>query len=377
MDRPVGNRKSSNRKEPKDAILRQWTMLQLIPREPHGITAQQLRHKLTEADPLYEVHKRTIERNLMALMSVFPTLDYDAQSGGNRWHWKKDEVLDIPKLDVQTALMFRLAEVFLTPLIPRSTLADLGPHFRKAEKVLQEVGEHCYAQWPDKVKVLSSGMALLHPDIDPGVLAVVYTALFEDRRFVTRYRPRNGPERDYQVSPRGLVYRDGILYVVSTLFDYTDLKHLSLHRMDSADLLDEPVKPMKRFNLERYVREYFDYPLQATETTGSAAGRVTKNLSVRLLFDGVAALHLEESPLSSDQRIQHHPDGSVEFTATVANTMRLRWWLLGFGDRVEVLAPEGLRAEIAQTAAKMMAKYESCAKPYIESNPRGDPCGSV
>ena len=77
----------SNRKEPKDAILRQWVMLQAIPCKPHHISTQQLRDKLSAVDRIYAVHKRTVERNLMALMSVFPALDYEITPTGNLWYW--------------------------------------------------------------------------------------------------------------------------------------------------------------------------------------------------------------------------------------------------------------------------------------------------
>lgn len=77
----------SNRKEPKDAILRQWVMLQAIPCKPHHISTQQLHDKLSAIDQIYAVHKRTVERNLMQLMSVFPALDYEITPTGNLWYW--------------------------------------------------------------------------------------------------------------------------------------------------------------------------------------------------------------------------------------------------------------------------------------------------
>jgi predicted DNA-binding transcriptional regulator YafY len=41
------------------------------------------------------------------------------------------------------------------------------------------------------------------------------------------------------------------------------------------------------------------------------------------------------------------------------NTEQLRWWLLGFGGKVEVLSPEGLRADIAKVAEEMVNRYRS------------------
>ena len=348
----------SNRNEPKDAILRQWVMLQLIPREPGGITTQQLRKKLAEADPLYDVHKRTIERNLMQMMSIFPTLDYREQSGGNLWFWERDTVLDIPKLDAKSALMFRLAEAFLTPMFPRSTLDELRPHFRQAEKALNEIDQLGYARWPDKVRLIQNSIQLQHPEVLPEVMATVHTALFEDRRFQARYRVRSGERRDFEISPRGLVFRDGIVYAVCTLSDHADLRQLPLHRMESATLTDTPVIPLPDFNLDRYVREYFDYPLRALQANHKHRHEIAETLKLEILMDEIPAVHLQESPLGKDQREERTAEGQVRITATVANTERLRWWLLSYGDRIEVLGPQNLRAEMGQMIQSMSARYQ-------------------
>ena len=41
----------------------------------------------------------------------------------------------------------------------------------------------------------------------------------------------------------------------------------------------------------------------------------------------------------------------------VQDTCQLRWWLLGFGDQVEVLEPEHLRAEFAEIARSLHDMY--------------------
>ena len=356
-DRSEDQRRGSNRHEPKDAILRQWVMLQLIPREPGGITTQQLRKQLAEADPLYDVHKRTIERNLMQLMSIFPSLDYREQAGGNQWFWEKDTVVDIPKLDAKTALMFRLAETFLTPMFPRVTLDELRPHFKQAAKALKDMGEPGYARWPDKVRIIQNTIQLQHPDIRPEVLEVVYAALFEDRRFKTRYRVRSGERRDFEVSARGLVFRDGIVYTVCTLSNYTDLKQLPLHRMETATLTEMPITPLPGFDLDRYVREYFDYPLRALQANQAHRDDIPESLALEIILDEVTAVHLLESPLGTDQHHETLHDQRVRIRVTVANTERLRWWLLSYGDRIEVIGPQSLRAEIGGMANRMSNRY--------------------
>lgn len=65
-------------------------------------------------------------------------------------------MVDIPKLDAKTALMFRLAETFLTPMFPCVTLDELRPHFKQVAKALKDMGEPGYARWPDKVRIIQN-----------------------------------------------------------------------------------------------------------------------------------------------------------------------------------------------------------------------------
>ncbi|MEY2700792.1 MAG: hypothetical protein RIQ52_1547 [Pseudomonadota bacterium] len=350
---------AANRHEPKDAILRQWLMLQMIPREPAGITVSQLRERLMNLDPLYTVHRRTIERNLNQLMSVFPALDFRESPAGNLWFWERDTVMDVPRLDVKSALMFRLAENFLTPMFPRATLDDLRPHFRQAERALRESGHHGYSDWPEKIQLIQNSIQLQHPEVNPDILAIVYDALFQDRQFSMLYRNRGGEERNFLVSPRGLVFRDGIIYLVATLHNYTDLKQLPLHRMLAAELTDQAVQPLPGFNLKRYVSAYFDYPLHALPSRGDAEHPTPENLTIEIAMHAIAAVHLKESPLGSDQTSEAMADGRIRFRATVANTERLRWWLLSYGPGIEVLAPQYLREEMMAKAQEMAGIYGS------------------
>ena len=357
MNKAVTTESKSNRNEPKDAILRQWVMLQLIPREPGGITAQQLRKKLAEADPLYDVHKRTIERNLIQMMSIFPSLDYREQSGGNLWFWERDTVIDIPKLDAKSALMFRLAKDYLSPLLPKATLKELEPHFKQAESTLQELGDRNYSRWPEKIRIIQNSIQLRHPDIAADLLDTAYDALFHDCKMQTTYRLRSGEICDYQISLLGLVFRDGVIYAVSQIDGKDNVRQLPLHRMLAASLSDEPSSPPLGFDLDHYVKTYFDYPLRELKGNEARRNDIPDKITLTLAMDPVSAVHLRESPLSEDQTEKTLPDGRVAFTATVNNTERLRWWILSYGPYMEVLAPSQLRQEISEKLKATIILY--------------------
>jgi len=67
---------------------------------------------------------------------------------------------------------------------------------------------------------------------------------------------------------------------------------------------------------------------------------------------------LKESSISKDQKLTKKKDGSVLLEATVKSTSQLRWWLMGFGDAVEVLGPKDLRSEFAKMARHLASHYK-------------------
>lgn len=326
-----------------DALLRQWVMLGMIPRCPHKITTAQLRDKLDAHG--YPVHVRTIQRDLNELSLIFGLLSDELKPQG--WSWQPTgKAFDIPSLDPALALAFRLAETYLKPLVPPRLYNTPAPGL--AQGTLAGPGGQPLQGWLDKVRVIPRGQPLLAPSIRDGVLETVCEALLQERCFQGRYRVRDAEqEKDYGViHPLGLVLRDTIVYLVCTIWDYGEVRQLALHRFLTVEPLDSPRQVPEGFSLESYIRRgEFEYP---------------EGEPVRLeaLFEPGAAYHLREAPLSEDQQLTDTGGEQVRLTATVKNTGQLRWWLLGFGDAVEVLAPAPLRRYLAETAAAMQARYQ-------------------
>lgn len=50
-------------------------------------------------------------------------------------------------------------------------------------------------------------------------------------------------------------------------------------------------------------------------------------------------------------------ENGFEVTATVQETMQLKWWILGFGAQLEVLQPAALRAQLKHEFAQALDKY--------------------
>lgn len=327
-----------------ETYLRQWSMLRKIPKKPRKIASSTIL-KILE-DEGYKVSKRTIERDLNALALVFP-IDCDDRSKPFGWQWVGNDVLDIPSMDIPVALTFSLASQFLEPLLPRSSHAHLAPHFRQAEIVLNNTEKSGQGKWLDKIRVLHKGQRLIAVDVMPEILDVVYEALLEDKRIDITYQKTSDSEpKEYEVNPLGLVFRDATIYLVSSLWEYDDIKQLVLHRIMSASIADRDKKIPKGFNLDDYIK------------SGEFEYRVSdKIIKLKVLFDSNTVNHLRETKLSEDQVISDRKDGKVLLEASVIDTIALRQWLMGFGAEVEVIKPKSLRDEFKEASKNLINLY--------------------
>lgn len=322
-------------------------MLREIPRYPRRVTTVEMKERLLASG--FEATLRTIQRDLIKLSCTLPLLGDDSKPQG--WSWQADAPqLDLPALEPQAALVFHLAERYLSPLMPTSTLEYLSPWFRTALGVLDNQGSDL-SMWRNKVRVVAAGQPMLPPIIDREIQSTVTQALLLNKRISVTYRPRDGVEdKNYEASPLGLVVRDQVIYLLCTLREYDDIKQLVLGRMRSAQLLDKPARKLKNFDLDQYISQGgFGIPLEAERTITLIAD-----------FDRTVANGFIERPLNADQVTENINENIVRLTATVPNTAELRRWLLGYGDHAVVLAPATLRVEMKKLISKMHKNYLSC-----------------
>ncbi len=331
-----------------DTLLRHWRTLQLIPpSNRHPISASQLRDRLAAEG--YEVHLRTLQRDLQKLSTVFPIVCKEGKPLS--WSWSADaETFDIPGMDTSAALTFRLVEAYLMRMLPHSCRTALAGHMKRARTILDALDDNSVSSWPRKVKMVPRVQPLLPPDLDEQVFEVASEALLREVRFKGHYKARHADnEQEYIVNPLGLIFAEPVVYLVATLWNYRerkDIRLLALHRFRNAELLNDKALTPDGFDLDDYLASgALQFPFEPG-----------KNIKLRARFNRDAAAHLYESPLAADQKLTE-VDDKVLLEATVLDTSQLRWWLLGFGAAVEVLAPKGLRRELSQVAKEMATLY--------------------
>lgn len=295
-----------------------------------------------------------------------------------QWRWPKGKkFLALPKMTPQEVLAFRLMERFLEPLLPPDTYAALRPFFDTAERDIEQMTFWAPVKnWENKVRVLPPAQPLLPPQPPPALVATltakewaaqqtavrdaILEALFNNRQCRVEYQQMFREEpTDWMIHPFVYLQRGPAFYVLCTINDYTDVRQLALHRMRSARVLDQKAHRPSHFNPDQEIER--------------AQGMGGSNEPIRLVtrFWRNAGSHLLETRLSEDQVVENDEDSDYHFwlTATVNDTAQLRWWLLSFGQYVEVFEPEDLRAELANHAYWMHRRYARPKAPPASESP--------
>jgi predicted DNA-binding transcriptional regulator YafY len=329
-----------------DTLLRQWHMLRAIPRHPRRIGVRELQASLDAAG--FGVSARTIQRDLMELSNSFPLVS-DEREKPYGWSWQaRAPVFDLPNLSNHEALAFAMVEDYLRPLLPHVLLDQLQPYFRIARtRIANGHGSRGSRSWLGKIAAVQPTQALIPPAIDARVQAVVTDALLDDRRLEASYRRKGEREaRQYVLNPLALMQRGPITYLLASVGNYDDALLFALHRFERASVAEGKVRRPKTFDLKVFLKD------------GWAHYGSGKSIRLDVRFSAAAAEHLYETPLSEDQKLGGESDGRVRLRATVADTPQLRWWLLAFGDAVEVLAPAMIRQWFVATTKAMAAMYD-------------------
>lgn len=126
-------------------------------------------------------------------------------------------------------------------------------------------------------------------------------------------------------------------------------------------------KSQRTFKIERIERihltdETYVIPpdFDANVYLGSSWGIVVegevKTIRLKINAPEIARM-MKETIWHPSQVLEKQSDGSVIMTLRVTYTVELYSWILGWGDKVEVLEPEELRQDIIETAKAMLDVY--------------------
>lgn len=328
-----------------DLVMRQLEMLSLIPKGTPGISTADIEATLSQKG--FSVSRRTIQRDLEKLSSVYP-LTCDSTGRANLWYYLREsaQVL-IPAMDLNTALTLKLAEHNLQPLIPQRVRAFLEPYYPIADRVLSSHPSRLKS-WMNKTRVISLGLQQVTPQINASVWDELSQAILDQVKCEVAYQAHKSDEpKTYRISPLAIVIRGPVTYLLAIYEGYDDIRQMALHRFHSARTLVDAATLPDNFSIDAYIKVGHFGILHDPEPQ-----------ALELMLSPSLARILREAPLTEDQELVETLSGPI-LRCRLPESWDLYRWLLSHSMELKVLSPEHIKQNLIQYLEGALDKYQS------------------
>lgn len=300
----------------------------------------------------YPVEKHNVLRDLKALQEMFAQLVCNDNSRGGQakrgeaygWIWRGATSPPDGGLTIPEALSVALVKRYLAQTLPASLTRAFEALFRQAESTLTLQGKSPESHWLQKVCVVEPAQPLAPPVLDEEVLCVVHEALLKDEQISVVHQSLGGEDKHLVLHPQGLLLRGQTTYLIAMAGDSDQLRFYAMHRIHEAS---------RMFLSARHCGKSIDD--LAMEQGHFGTGHQIK---LKLSMGAHLATLIKETPLELGQTVSEpNADGRCIVEATVRDTWQLRWWILGQGKGIEVLAPDELRFAMRQELLEALSQY--------------------
>lgn len=283
--------------------------------------------------------RRTIFRDLAELRAVGVSYCYNTKGGG----YNIDPNFFLPPLDLNLQealslllLVHRGRGHIQLPFKNSALMAVL-----KIENILPaKIRQYCNNILKN-VSARAGGQA--PTDLLDSTFAELQGAIVNKTKVVLTYHSLfdNGVI-DVDLCPYHLMYNHRAWYVVGYSSQHKSLRTFKFNRIKKLRVQDERFVSGDDFD----VYEYF----------GRAWSMIPegKLYNIKLRFLPKVAKNVTEVQWHSTQQAQHNRDGSATMEFRVDGLGEIIWWILGYGDQVEVLAPKVLREKVVATAKNII-----------------------
>jgi proteasome accessory factor B len=155
-----------------------------------------------------------------------------------------------------------------------------------------------------------------------------------------------GKTIDVELCPYHLMYNQRAWYVLGLSSMHKSVRTFKLNRIKKLKTLKEYFLEDSRFELSEYLgRAWSMIP----------EGRI---YNIKLRFLPKVAENVTEVQWHGTQKVTRHSDSSATVEFRVDSLGEISWWVLGYGDQVQVIKPEALRKKVLEMARNMIKLNE-------------------
>jgi proteasome accessory factor B len=288
---------------------------------------------------IFGLSRRTVFRDLKELQSIGIPYHYDATAGG----YRMDPEFFLPPVDLslrealsllllvhkarsQIQLPFKNSALLAALKIENNLPVKIRQYCNRA---LQNISTKANAQ--ALTRLLDRMFVQLQNAISRKCkVGIRYHSLFEDS--IT----------DVTLSPYHLLYNRRAWYVVGFSSLHKGIRTFKFNRIKDLKLLDEYFIDGDDFDLYEYLgRAWSMIP----------EGRI---YNIKLRFLPKVASNVSEVQWHNTQQVTRNRDGSATIEFRIDGLGEITWWILGYGNQVQVLAPKVLRNRIIEMAENIV-----------------------
>lgn len=183
----------------------------------------------------------------------------------------------------------------------------------------------------------------------------IITALIREERINATHNSVGRGQKEFTLDPYTLlVYKKG-LYIAGYSHHHKNVRTFGLDGFRSVDWKKG---------------EKFEYPadFQPAKLVEGSFGLFTGTPTlVRVFFDDKVAKYVKRREWHPSQKIEK-VNGGIILALEVHGTLELMSWVLGFGEKAEILEPESLRAEAARVVEAAAKRYSTPAALVLAAN---------
>jgi len=284
------------------------------------------------------VSRRTVFRDLETLFKAGIPYYYDADSGGYR----------IPSSFYLPPMNLTLAEALSLLMMTKHESQLEGNPLRKhtqqaAMKIQSALPLHIRRYCGTVMKVTTARFAARakHEQADE-VFSHLQKAIRHRNKVRLKYQSfYEKSEIETVLSPFHLHFSQRAWYVIGFSELHGEIRMFKLARIRAMQLLRNLYLLDKPFDVEEWLGKAWSLIPEG------------KMYAVKLRFFPMVAGNVAEVLWHSTQKLSWRPDGTMVMELEVDGLREIRWWILGYGDQVEVLEPTALRKQIAEMGRKI------------------------
>lgn len=180
-------------------------------------------------------------------------------------------------------------------------------------------------------------------DLSDNAFSRIQKAISKNRMVNIQYdSPPEVENVSTDLSPYHLVYNEYAWFVIGNSSLHRGVRIFKLNRIKELKTLDECFIRPEKFDVNEYLGRAWSMKRE---------GRL---YNVKLKFLPKVAHDVAEVQWHNTQKVTFEENGSAIIEFRVDGLNEITWWILSYGDRVQVLAPRILRQRIIEIAQKVV-----------------------